>query len=158
MESIKLMEFQKEYEPELFSFLDKCLPESGRALDLNGRHAYYREIPSHFLEFWCMFDNEKMIGAVGVRKLNAERCELKSLYLLEKYHGRGYGRMLLETAITYAENAGYQKMYLDSLLTSTKALRLYRKAGFTETEQYNDAVRSDVFMVRDLNNGKAAIS
>ncbi len=144
------IEFQNEYEEALIDFFRVCLPESGRALDLNGRHAFYRNIPVHFRGFWCMFDEIQIIGAVGVRELDADCCELKSLYLFEKYHGKGYGRMLLQTAMDFAENAGYQKMYLDSLLTSTKALRLYRQAGFIETEKYHDAVRSDIFMVKEL--------
>ena len=134
----------------LTAFLEKCLPESGRALDLSGRHSFYLEIPNYFLGFWCLYDESGMIGTVGIRELSPGNCELKSLYLLEKYHGKGYGRMLLDTAVDAARKLGYQKMYLDSLLTSTKALKLYRRAGFLETERYNDAVRSDIFMVKDL--------
>ena len=41
-------------------------------------------------------------------------------------------------------------MYLDSLSTSTKAIALYQKAGFVNTEKYNQNERSDVFMVLNL--------
>jgi len=43
-------------------------------------------------------------------------------------------------------------MYLDSLSTSIRALALYRYAGFKDTEKYNDNIRSDVFMVMNLND------
>lgn len=143
--------YRKEYEPRLLRFLAQCLPESGRALELSGRHGFYLHIAAEFAAFWCMFDGENVIGTAAVRALDSRRCELKSLYLLEAYHGKGYGRMLLETALAYAEQAGFSQMYLDSLSTSTKATALYRKAGFTDTEPYHTGGRADVFMVRPLN-------
>lgn len=142
--------YNKKYEPLLIDFLEQCLPESGRALDVNGRHSFYKDIESYFKAFWCMFDQGKVIGAVAVKELDDISCELKSLYLLKRYHGRGYGKCLLKTAITYAKESGYERMYLDSLSTSKKAIALYCKAGFVDTERYNQNERSDVFMVLDL--------
>lgn len=148
--SFEPIAYNRAYEPRLLEFLERCLPESGRALDIDGRHSFYRDIEGCFEAFWCMFDGEEVIGAVAVKRLDSVRCELKSLYLLQKYHGRGYGRKLLEGAIEYAGSAGYERMYLDSLSTSERAVALYRRTGFVDTERYNDSERSDVFMVLDL--------
>ena len=143
-----MTEYELSREPQLFAFLEKCLPESGRALDLDGRHSYYKDIPGHFDVFLCMVDGETIIGTVAVRRMNDKDCELKSLYLLEKYHGMGLGRKLLETAVRYAADSGYERMYLDSLSTSKRALKLYRMAGFRD--KYNGSIFSDVFMVLEL--------
>lgn len=148
--SFEPTEYNKTFESLLIAFLEKCLPESGRALDINGRHSYYLDIQNHFKKFWCMFDGENIIGVVAISELNVTACELKSLYLLECYHGMGYGKCLLNKAIVYAKECGYNKMYLDSLSTSKKAIALYRRTGFVDTEKYNSSVRSDVFMVLDL--------
>ena len=145
-----ITEYDKTLESRLFAFLEKCLPESGRSLDLNGRHSFYKDIPCHFDVFLCMTDGETIIGTVAVRPMNDKDCELKSLYLLEKYHGMGLGRKLLETAVRYASDSGYERMYLDSLSNSKRALKLYRMAGFRDTEKYNDSIFSDVFMVLEL--------
>lgn len=150
MDSFVPVLYEESFQAELLAFLEACLPESGRGLELNGRHSFYLEIPQHFSAFWCMFDGDAVIGTAAVRELDADSCELKSMYLLEKYHGKGYGRSLLETTLSYAKQAGYRKMYLDSLSTSVKAIRLYRRAGFADTERYHDAPRADVFMVKDL--------
>ena len=144
------VEYRKEYEPFLISFLEKCLPESHRCLDINGRHSYYLDIEEHFEGFWCMFDADSMIGTVAFAELDCKSCELKSLYLSEKYHGNGYGKKLLMYAISKAREHGYKKMYLDSLSTSTKAVALYRRVGFVDTEKYNSSIYSDVFMVLEL--------
>ena len=145
-----ITEYDKTLESRLFAFLEKCMPESGRSLDLNGRHSFYKDIHGHFDVFLCMTDGETVIGTVAVRRMNDKDCELKSLYLLEKYHGRGLGRKLLETAVKASKDSGYERMYLDSLSTSKRALKLYRTAGFKDTEKYNDSIFSDVFMVLEL--------
>lgn len=150
IDSFTPMKYNQTYQHRLLSFLEKCLPESGRALDIQGHHSFYLDIENSFQGFWCMFDGENIIGTVAVRKMDNENCELKSLYLLEQYHGRGYGRKLLQKAIDFAKDQGYQKMYLDTLSTSKKAIVLYRKMGFVDTEKYFQSVRSDVFMVLDL--------
>ena len=147
---MELVTYDEKYEPQLFAFLSACLPESGRYLDLDGRHQYYRDIRNHFIGFWCLWDEESIIGTVAVSEMTNETCELKSLYLLEKYQRHGYGRQMLAHAIEAARQRGYRKMYLDSLSTSTNAVALYRKMGFVDTEKYNNSVFSNVFMVLDL--------
>lgn len=142
--------YDNSFQNELVAFLEKCLPESGRALDINGRHSFYKDIENSFKAFWCMFDEKGIIGAVAVKELDSDSCELKSLYLLEKYHGNGYGKTLLRKAIEFAKDNGYIRMYLDSLSTSHRAIALYKKAGFTDTEKYNDSIKSDIFMVLEL--------
>ena len=90
------------------------------------------------------------IGTAGLKKLDSGRCELKALYLLEKYYGKGLGRRLLDTVLQKARRDGYREMYLDTLSTSKRAVRLYEKAGFKRTEKYNDNDAADIFMVLRL--------
>ena len=142
--------YQKKYEPSLINFLEQCLPESGKTLDINGRHSLYKDIDNYFKAFWCMFDKGDVIGVVAVKEMDDVSCELKSLYLLKQYHGKGYGKSLLKKAITYAKQSGYEKMYLDCFSTSKKAIMLYCRTGFVETERYKQNACADVFMVLDL--------
>lgn len=85
--SFEPIKYKKKYEFLLLAFLEKCMPESGRALDIGGRHSFYMDIDNLFKDFWCMFDHDKIIGAVAIKELDDKSCELKSLYLLERYHG-----------------------------------------------------------------------
>ena len=62
----------------------------------------------------------------------------------------GYGKKMLLYAIEQAKSHGYKKMFLDSLSSSTRAIALYRKLGFNDTEKYNSNIHADVFMVLDL--------
>lgn len=145
-----IRKYQKTDRDGLLHFLQKCLPESGRALELDGRHKMYRNIEDSFEKFWCLLDGDSIIGTVALKKLDEEKCELKTLYLLQKYHGRKLGLWLLKTAISEAKDSGYKAMYLDTLSTSKKAISLYEKMGFVLTEKYNSNDRADVFMVLRL--------
>ena len=41
-------------------------------------------------------------------------------------------------------------MYLDTLSSSKKAIRLYEKTGFVKTERYNDNYMAEIFMILKL--------
>lgn len=147
-----IKEYSRQYDNCLFQFWEKCLPQSGRSLELDGRHKMYCNIDEFFEYFWCLFDKNDMIGTVALKRLNDEYCELKSLYLLEQYHKKGLGRQLLKTAILKAQQGGYKKIYLDTLSSSTKAISLYEKMGFVRIERYNTNYMADVFMMLNLDH------
>ncbi len=77
-------------------------------------------------------------GCVGVRPLDAGRCEMKRLFLREPFRGGGRGRLLAERAIAFARNAGYVRMVLDTLPQMAAATRLYRELGFMPCPAYYD--------------------
>lgn len=68
--SLCIREYNKKYENMLIDFLKECLPESGRILNLNGRHEFYQDIENYFVAFWCMFDNDKIVGTAAVKELD----------------------------------------------------------------------------------------
>ncbi len=84
-----------------------------------------------------------MIGTAALKKLDSDKCELKSLYLLEQYHKKGLGQLLLNTAIQEAKQNGYGEMYLDTLSSSKRAVRLYERAGFP----WNNAITYVLYIV-----------
>ena len=145
-----IQKFNDQYTEKVISFLRRCLPESGRKLDLDQKHKSYLDVQHCFDAFWIMLDREEIIGTAALKRMDECRCELKSLYLYERFQGRGLGRKLLETVIEEAAQSGYREMYLDTLSTSARALTLYEKAGFVRTERYNENYDADIFMVLEL--------
>ena len=103
-------------------------------------------------------DGEDMIGTAALKKLDSGRCELKALYLLEKYHKKGLGRRLLNTVLQKARQDGYGEIYLDTLSSSRRAVCLYEKAGFERTERYNENYTADIFMVLKLSEAGGSLS
>ena len=84
------------------------------------------------------FDGPRPAGCAALRSLDAERCEIKRLYVRSAYRGRGLGRALTVHMLAAADKAGYRRAYLDTLPSMTAAIGLYRTLGFTETPPYSE--------------------
>jgi ribosomal protein S18 acetylase RimI-like enzyme len=146
-----LIPFSAEYQKAVLEFFTLCFPESNRAFEPNGRHQALQNICKNFMAFWLMIEDGRIIGTVGLRNLETNQsCELKCLYLYEEFHGLGYGRMLLYTALDYAKSAGFSWIYLDTRSDSLRAQKLYSAAGFQKTQPYYENPLTDVFFKLEL--------
>lgn len=143
---IDLVAYRPQLHAKLFAFLARCLPESGRSFDPEGRHAHLRDMETSYEAFWCLVESDEVVGCVGIRPLNGDTCELKTLFVYERLQGRGLGRRLAEHAIGEACTRGYRALRLDTISTSERAIALYRRLGFRAISRYNDNPKADVFM------------
>ncbi len=97
--------------------------------------------------FWCLFENDVLIGTVAVHLIDIDNkvVELKRMFVMPEHQGKGYGRLLLEYAISYAKGQQYNKICLDTRKQFSAAQHLYRSSGFQETEKYNDNERAELY-------------
>lgn len=75
-------------------------------------------------------------GCVAMRRLDAQRAEMKRLFVHPDYRDLHLGRMLVEQVIRDAAEAGYHFLVLDTLSTMDRAKSLYRSLGFVEIAPY----------------------
>jgi GNAT superfamily N-acetyltransferase len=75
-------------------------------------------------------------GCIALRRLDADRCEMKRLFVRLGHHGGGLGRRLIERLIDEAKTIGYRTMVLDTLPRMQAAQHLYADFGFRDIPAY----------------------
>lgn len=90
------------------------------------------------------------IGLAGVRHLDTDVAEVKSMYLVPEQRGRGFGRILLREVEQIAAERGCTRTRLDTNDYLEDALRLYRAAGYREVPDYNGNEKANLWFERRL--------
>ena len=75
-------------------------------------------------------------GCIALRPFDADRCEMKRLYVRADHQGAGLGKRLIERLIAEAKEIGYRRMVLDTLPQMQAAQHLYAAYGFRDIEAY----------------------
>ena len=148
--SLEIVSYEESLKGSLFAFYSECFPGIGKPFEPEGRHEFYNHIPEYFERFWCLADDDDVLGSVAIRRLSEDTAELKALYLSEELRGQGWGYKLLDLAVQYARNQGYKRICLDSMKSYTAAHHLYDKFGFKEITSYNNNTFAEIFMEKEL--------
>ena len=86
-------------------------------------------------QFWVLDDDGLVAGCVGVTREDAERCELHRLYLLPSHRGRGCGRKLIETVVSWCRENGCRYLCLWSDIKFEAARAVYIRCGFAPSQE-----------------------
>jgi putative acetyltransferase len=116
-------------------------PESVHALDIAG-------LRGPDVTFWSAWLGPEIAGCGALKRLDAQRGELKSMRVADKYLRRGVGRALLDFLMREARARGMTSLWLEtgSAPPFAPALRLYEGAGFVRCGPF-DAYTDDPFSV-----------
>lgn len=89
-------------------------------------------------------------GLGGVRYLDTEIAEVKSMYVAPAFRGTGLGRQILARLDEIAIEHGCRAVRLDTSDYLTPAVGLYRSAGYREVPAYNENPKADLWFERTL--------
>jgi GNAT superfamily N-acetyltransferase len=92
----------------------------------------------------------KPAGLGGIRHLDTEVAEVKSMYVAPPYRGTGLGRRILARLDEIALEHGCRAVRLDTSDYLTPAVGLYRSAGYREVPAYNENPKADLWFERAL--------
>jgi ribosomal protein S18 acetylase RimI-like enzyme len=86
---------------------------------------------------------------------NRKSIELVRLYILKEFHGLGVANELMNFALDFARNNGFDLMYLSVWEYNFRARGFYEKHGFVNTGLENDfplgsTPQTDYWFVKDL--------
>ena len=121
----------------------RSLEESIAYLESRGELKDMDDIQRNYFEkggiFLVMLDDNHLIGTGAIRQLENDICELKRLWLLSQYHGKGLGYRMLQELFSFAREKGYKRIWLQTdAVQQSRALEFYRRLGFHEIPRYTD--------------------
>jgi len=89
-------------------------------------------------------------GLGGIRYLDAEAAEVKSMYVDPAFRGRGFAQAILAELEQIAARHGCRRVQLDTSDYLTGAIALYRGAGYREIAAYNENPKANLWFERQL--------
>lgn len=81
--------------------------------------------------FWVRRDDSgRVVGSIGVERVDATTAEIHRLYLDAHLRGRGLGRALVDEALAWCRARGFTRLVLWSDTRFEHSHRLYDRMGF----------------------------
>src|SRR5919197_4358120 len=121
--------------PAVLDVIGAVFREYAMPFDPSGFDADLTDVRRYYLErggrFWVLVDDGRVVGTVAVVPNGRVACEIKRLYLLPEYRGRGLGRALMEQTLDWARASGYQHIVAWSDARLRTAHGVYERMGFT---------------------------
>ena len=134
------------------ALIESVLTEFGFALAVGGLEQDLKEIGARYSTpgagFWVAEAGEVLVGTVAIRPKAERTCELKRLYLGPQWRGQGLGQALYAHAESFARQAGYNRIWLDSSRRFGSAHRLYERNGFSLVERLDNDWEDNVYEKR----------
>ena len=130
---IKIIKYKQKWLEDIFDLiLDiKVNEEKIRYLK---RHDLWT-IKKSFLCFYLVFDQDELVGCIGLRKIDNESSLLSRFYVKKTERRKGIGEKLYQKVIEYARKHKFKDIYLGVDEVSKSGIGFYEKHGFKKTSE-----------------------
>ncbi len=100
--------------------------------------------------FWyAIDDNGKIVGSVGLKKIDATKGEIKKFFVIKEYRGKGVAQKLMNALFSASKKHGFKTLYLGTVDTLRAAHKFYDKYGF---RRIPDSILPNTFEVCHLDS------
>ncbi|MDP1548138.1 MAG: GNAT family N-acetyltransferase [Anaerolineales bacterium] len=137
--------------PEYFHDI---LEEEGELKDIDDFQNVYEQNHGVFL---AVLDNDRLVGTGALKRMDSSTAELKRLWLLEEYQGRGIGHRVVVRLFAFARENGYSVIRLQTSPEQVRAIAFYKMLGFYDIPCYNHKTR-EISMELDLYPARSQIA
>jgi len=142
-------------QPALESCFKACVEALGWEYQPDGRHSDIVNIEEIYMRhgcFWCLFQDDALVGMVAVRCVDRDNniAELKRLYVLPTHQGKGYGGILFKFALDYVKEQRYRIVRVDTRHDRAASLHLIDKHRFRRIERYNNNDFAELYFELEL--------
>jgi diamine N-acetyltransferase len=120
------------------------------------------ELQNDDSEFYFASEGEKIIGYLKINtgpsqtelEKDSNSIEIERIYVLNQFHGKGVGQLLLEKAIAIAKIQNVKFVWLGVWEENTRAISFYKKNGFVAFDKHifklGSEEQTDILMKRSV--------
>jgi GNAT superfamily N-acetyltransferase len=121
----------------LVQFLDQDL-----AIRDGDEHAFYHQFNSIDQLKNCVlfYVNEKPVACGAFKKFEDDTVEIKRMFVLPDYRGKGYASIVLAELESWAKKDGFKYGILETGLKQPEAIALYEKNGYNLIPNYGQYI------------------
>jgi GNAT superfamily N-acetyltransferase len=91
-----------------------------------------------------VYHNDKIAGCGGYKPHHENTAEIKRVYVLPEYRGKGLGIGLMNEIEQWAKEGGFKHLILETGDQQHEAIALYRKIGYYDIPKYAPYLDSPV--------------
>lgn len=101
-------------------------------------HAFYHQFNAidHLNHVVVFYQNNTAVSCGAIKALDHETVEVKRMYTLQEYRGKGIATQVLLALEKWAKKLNYLKCRLETGVRQPDAIRLYQKNGYQIIENY----------------------
>lgn len=124
-----------------FQSLVKLLDKYLAVID-GDEHDFYNQFnkPEMLNEVVVAYDSGQPIACGALKSFSDEAVELKRMYVLEEYRGKGAAQQVLKGLEDWAAELGFTKCVLETGKRMPDAIRFYTKSGYQSIPNYGQYV------------------
>ena len=118
---------------DLVKQLDAFLAEIDGA-----EHAFYAQLnkTNTLKHAVVVYEDDRAVACGAIREFDPTAMEVKRMYTLPAYRGKGFASKVLAELEAWADELGYTKSVLETGLRQPEAVRLYEKSGYKRIPNY----------------------
>ncbi len=119
--------------------------------DEHAFYATYNKI-DNLGEVVVAYRDERAVGCGAFKKYSDQVAEIKRMYVLPEYRGRGIASEVLSDLEKWAADSGFSEVILETGKKQPEAIRLYQKSGYRVIPNYGqyEGVENSVCMSKGL--------
>jgi len=138
MTKIKIRPIEKKDNPKVAEMIRRVLveqgaPKVGTAYEDKALDQLFETYDAERSCYFVLENDGEILGSAGIAPLanaDAKICELQKMYFNPAVRGRGLGKQMMETCLSFAKREGYTHSYIETLPTMKAAQKLYIRSGF----------------------------
>jgi len=101
-------------------------------------HSFYNQFNGINMLQHCVvaYDDEKPVGCGALKTFEQGTMEVKRMYVLQGYRGKGFATKILHELEIWASEMGLETCILETGTKQSEAIALYKKSGYLRIPNY----------------------